>query len=91
MPEKMDDERAKDHFANTAALICIAHDVSELVVILESWIKVAAPGEALDLRERPCESLDRRCWCCLCLGRQADPCAAFARSSILYGDHSGTG
>ncbi len=60
MPEKMGDERAKDHFANTTALICIAHDVSEVVVILEAWIKVAAPGETLDPTERPSEALDRR-------------------------------
>ena len=60
MPEKMGDERAKDNFANTAALICIAYDVSAVVLILEAWIKVAAPGETLDLKERPSEALDRR-------------------------------
>lgn len=56
----MGDERAKDHFANSAALICIAHDASAVVVILEAWIKVAAPGDTLDLTERPSEALDRR-------------------------------
>jgi len=60
MPERMGDERAKDNFANTAALICIAHDASAVVVILEAWIKVAAPGETLDLTEPPSEALDRR-------------------------------
>ena len=60
MPEKMGDERAKDNFANTARLICIAHDASAVVVILEAWVKVAAPGETLDPKEPPSEALDRR-------------------------------
>ena len=60
MPEKVGDERAKDSFANTARLICIAHDASAVVVILEAWMKVAAPGETLDPKERPSEALDRR-------------------------------
>jgi hypothetical protein len=60
MPEKMGDERAKDSFANTARLVCIAHDASAVVVILEAWMKVAAPGETLDPEERPSEAFDRR-------------------------------
>ena len=60
LPEKMGDERAKDHFANTAALICIAHDAREVVLVLEAWIKVAAPGETRDPDELPSEALDRR-------------------------------
>ena len=60
LPESMGDERAKDNFANTARLICIAHDATAAVMILESWMKVAAPGESLDPDERPSEALDRR-------------------------------
>jgi hypothetical protein len=60
MPEKMGDERAKDNFANTARLITIAHDASAVVMVLEAWMKVAAPGETLDPQEPPSEALDRR-------------------------------
>lgn len=60
LPDSMGDERAKDSFANTARLICIAHDATAVVMILESWMKMAAPGETLDPTERPSEALDRR-------------------------------
>ncbi|MCX6902090.1 MAG: hypothetical protein NTW03_01155 [Verrucomicrobia bacterium] len=60
MPEKMGDERAKDSFANTARLICIAHDASAVVMIMEAWMTMAAPGETLDPTERPSEAFDRR-------------------------------
>jgi hypothetical protein len=60
LPESMGDERAKDSFANTARLICIAHDATAVVMILEAWMKMAAPGETLDPTERPSEALDRR-------------------------------
>ncbi len=59
LPESMGDERAKNNFANTARLICIAHDVTAVVLILESWMKMAAPGETLDPDEAPSEAIDR--------------------------------
>ena len=60
LPESMGDDRAKDNFANTARLICIVHDITAVVLILESWMKMAAPGETLDPHEAPSEAIDRR-------------------------------
>ena len=59
-PEKMGDERAKDNFANTAKLICVAYEASAVVLILESWMTMAAPGRPLDANERPSEAVDRK-------------------------------
>ncbi len=52
--------RAKDNFANTARLICIGYEVTATVLVLEAWIKVARPGEHLDMTEPPSEAFDRR-------------------------------
>jgi len=60
LPESMGNERAKNDFATTAQLICIAHDVAAVVLILESWMKMAAPGETLDATEPPSEAIDRK-------------------------------
>lgn len=60
LPESMGDDRAKENFANTARLICIANEVTLVVLILESWMKMAAPGETLDACESPSEAIDRR-------------------------------
>ena len=60
LPDEMGDDRAKNNFANTARLICIAHDVTAVVLILESWMKMAAPGETLDATEPPSEAIDRK-------------------------------
>jgi hypothetical protein len=60
MPEKLDDGAAKDDFANTARLICIAHGATACVMALEVWAKFATPGEKLDETEPPSESFDRR-------------------------------
>ena len=47
-PRSLADERSKHDFANTARLICIALEVSAAVMILESWMRLAEPGQALD-------------------------------------------
>jgi hypothetical protein len=60
VPSGLTDDRAKDNFADTARLICVAHDATAAVMILESWMKLAAPGETLDTTERPSEAIDRR-------------------------------
>ncbi len=60
LPESMGDDRAKNNFANTARLICIANDATAVVLILESWMKMAAPGETLDPDEAPSEAIDRK-------------------------------
>jgi len=59
-PDSLENDRAKDDFADMARLICIAYDVSAAVMILESWLKMASEGEALDLNERPSEAFDRQ-------------------------------
>jgi len=58
-PDSLQDDRSKDDFADTARLICIAYQVPAAVMILESWMKMAAEGEKLDPDERPAEAMDR--------------------------------
>ena len=60
MPETMADDDAKDDFATTARLLCIAHAATATVMAMEAWMKAATPGEKLDLTEPPSEAFDRR-------------------------------
>ena len=60
VPSTLADERAKDNFANTARLICVAHAATAAVMILEAWMKTAAPDGTLDLTVPPSQSLHRR-------------------------------
>ena len=60
MPDGMEDDRAKDNLANTARLICVGYEVTAAVLVLEAWMKMARPGETLDMTEPPSEAFDRR-------------------------------
>ncbi|MDP3069723.1 MAG: hypothetical protein Q8N18_05510 [Opitutaceae bacterium] len=60
VPSTLRDERAKDNFAHTARLICIAHAATAAVMILEAWMKLASPDGTLDLSLPPSESLHRK-------------------------------
>ena len=60
VPSTLRDERAKDNFANTARLICVAHAATAAVMILEAWMKTASPDGTLDLTVPPSQSLHRR-------------------------------
>ena len=60
VPDSLKDERAKDNLANTARLICVGYEVTAAVLVLEAWMKMAKPGEALDMTEPPSEAFDRR-------------------------------
>ena len=60
IPENMADDGAKDDFATTARLMCIAHAATATVMTLEAWMKTATPGEKLDMTEPPSEAFDRR-------------------------------
>jgi hypothetical protein len=60
LPDNLKDEGAKNTFANTARLICVAYNVAAAVLVLEAWMKIAKPGERLDLTEPPSEAFDRR-------------------------------
>ena len=60
IPENLADDRAKDDFAATARLLCIAHAATATVMTLEAWMKSATPGEKLDLTEAPSEAFDRQ-------------------------------
>jgi hypothetical protein len=60
MPDSLADERAKDDFATSARLMCIAHAATVCVMALEAWAKFAKPGEKFDETERPSEAFDRR-------------------------------
>jgi hypothetical protein len=53
MPESLGDDRAKDDFANTARLMCIAHAATAAVMALEAWATVATPEEPLIRPHRP--------------------------------------
>jgi hypothetical protein len=44
-PNSLADERAKNDFANTARLICVAYSVTATVLVVESWMKLAKPGD----------------------------------------------
>ncbi len=60
VPESLADDAAKDDFATTARLVCIAHGATACVMVLEAWAKFATPGEKLDMTEAPSEAFDRR-------------------------------
>lgn len=60
IPDSLKDERAKDNLANTARLICVGYEVTVAVLVLEAWMKMAKPGETLDLTEPASEAFDRR-------------------------------
>ncbi len=60
MPESMEDAAAKDDFATSARLLCIAHGATACVMALETWVKFAKPDEELDLSEPPSEAFDRQ-------------------------------
>jgi len=59
IPSSMPDDRAKDSFANTARLICVAHAATAAVLILEAWMTLAATGRPLDLSVPPSKSPHR--------------------------------
>jgi hypothetical protein len=59
IPSNLKNVRAKDTFANTARLICLAYGVTAAVIVLEAWMKTAKPGETLDATEPPSEAFDR--------------------------------
>ena len=60
IPQSMESDQAKDDFANTARLVCVAHDAGAAVLILEAWATVASPGQPLDTDTPPSEAFDRR-------------------------------
>ncbi len=59
IPESLEDERAKNDFANIGRLICAAFGATYMVMILESWVTMAKPGKELDMDEPPSEAFDR--------------------------------
>ena len=60
LPESMGDERAKDNFANTARLVAAAYAPTAVVLVLESWMTVARPGETSVPMLPPSQSPDRQ-------------------------------
>ena len=59
IPESLEDERAKNDFANVGRLICAGYGATSMVMILESWVTMAKPGETLDTDTPPSEAFDR--------------------------------
>ena len=60
VPTSLVDSDEKDAFANTARLVCIAHVATISVMALEAWMKIASPGEKMDMTEPPSEAFDRQ-------------------------------
>jgi hypothetical protein len=60
VPTSLVDADEKDDFADTARLVCIAHAATACVMTLEAWIKIATPGEEMDMTEPPSEAFDRQ-------------------------------
>jgi hypothetical protein len=58
-PDQLTDTGAKDDFANKVKLITASYGAAAVVLILESWITKAKPGEKLDTETPPSESFDR--------------------------------
>ena len=59
LPESLADETAKNNFAEIGRLICAAYGATCMVMILESWVTMAKPDEALDMDTPPSEAFDR--------------------------------
>lgn len=59
LPENLADERAKNDFANTSRLICAGYGAVSAVMIMESWVTMAKPGQPLDMETPPSEAFDR--------------------------------
>ena len=60
MPQGLKDDKAKDDFALQARLVCVAHAVTAVVMVLEAWATFAKPDQPLDLTTPPSEAFDRR-------------------------------
>ena len=58
-PDQLTDTGAKDDFANKVRLITSSYGAAAVVLILESWITKAKPGESLDTLTPPSESYER--------------------------------
>lgn len=58
-PDRLTDTGAKDDFANKVRLITGSYGASAVVLILESWLTKAKPGENLDMLTPPSESYER--------------------------------
>lgn len=58
-PSSLENEKAKDDFANTARLVVTGYGATAAVMILESWMTLAGPDGELP-KMRPSESPDRR-------------------------------
>ena len=56
IPDGLPDDSAKDDFATTARLMCVAHGATACVMALEAWAKFATPGEKFDETEKPPEA-----------------------------------
>lgn len=57
-PDGLTDTGMKDDFANKVKLITASHGATAVVLIVESWLTRARPGQPLD-QTPPSESLDR--------------------------------
>lgn len=59
IPGSLEDEHAKNDFANVGWLIGAAYGATNMGMILESWVTMAKPGQTLDTETPPSEAFDR--------------------------------
>ena len=59
VPSSLEDERAKNDFANKARLVCAGYEARAALMVLESWMKIVPPGQPNDPDELPSEAVDR--------------------------------
>ncbi|MEI6604715.1 MAG: hypothetical protein WCP35_05360 [Verrucomicrobiota bacterium] len=60
MPSGLPDEAAKDRFADVARFLAIAHNALAIVMVVEAWVRMAAPNGHLDTATPPSQSPDRQ-------------------------------
>ncbi len=60
MPNELADEAAKDRFAEVAKLFAIGYHARALVMVVESWVRMASDNGHLDPSIRPSEASDRK-------------------------------
>ena len=60
VPPQLDSESDRDHFAETARHLAVAHDATAVVMVLEAWARRAVPGVGLDSTVPPSQAPDRQ-------------------------------
>jgi hypothetical protein len=94
-PAGLADEAAKDRFADLARLLAVAYSARALVMVVEAWVRLAAPDGKLDTTTPPSQAPDRREMVVLILedaSRRANSFLPIVRDAaggfVEFGEHS---